>query len=433
MQRKTIARVGEALIHGESPFRPGVDRKNLDGWVRKEGSRLVYDHLCGSVIGISIKRESIAWTIAGVRSPVAEGRLDAPILPLHGEPATIDELREYLKTIFHEISAELPTTKVGAVGVAFPGLVGPKGIARDYPLHRSLVGGPKHRSNPPLPGIVRKAMKDVGLSPKRNAQLAERPEIEIINDADADLLYESRRGVAKGVANVLCLKVCGGIGMGILFNRQLVKGSTSSAGDIEHFKVRADLEEKLKSTWGKLKDLDDLDECGCTGSECIGRFASGAAIVEQLSGYLPAPPDQETELTPNERGRSIEREATTPVVTDVCGRAGKLLGQALLGPTLAFDPEMIVISAFPRNEHLLKGIQNALLQGTPVRVDDDNITLSTEGIETTAAGAAQFALESVVVPRVEDSLRGSNRPFRSDLPAWIRMQIPGGKDEIPEA
>ncbi len=432
MQRKTIARVGDALIHGEDPYQDGVDSKKLDVWVdkkRAKGASRLFGERCGPVIGISVKRESIAWVISEVEGVVAEGAIDVPVLPLGGEPVSMDQLREHVKAVFEELSAKLTSPKVAAVGVAWPGLLRRKGVARDYPRQSSLLSGPGDRSNPPLEGIFRKVLKEVELSPAGNAKLGERPPIVFINDANADLLYESRRGVAKGAAHVLGLKVSGGLGMGILFNRQLVTGSTLSAGDIEHFKVRVGAGDELKSRWGKLKSLEELDECGCTGSECVGRFASGAAIVEQLGGYFPTPPDNEKELTPNERARRIEDNATKPFVTDVCGRAGKLLGQALLGPALAFDPEMIVVSAFPRNEDLLTGIQDVLVKGTPLQVKRKKIRLSTPGFETTAAGAAQFALETELVPRIERDL-GAKGVARYELPPSLRMQLPATKQKF---
>lgn len=435
MQRRTISRIGDALIHGEDPYQDSVDSKNLDGWVdgqkKKKGTMRRFGERCGPVIGISVNRESIAWVILEVEGVVDEGTVDVPVLPLGGEPVSMDQLHEHVKSVFKELSPKLAKPKVAAVGVAWPGLLRRKDVARDYPRKSSLMSGPGDRSNPPLEGIFRKVLKEFELSPPGSAKLSERPPIVFVNDANADLLYESRRGVAKGAANVLGLKVSGGLGMGVLFNRQLVMGATFSAGNIEHFKVQVSGDE-LKPRWGKLKSLDELGECGCTGSDCVGRFASGAAIVEQLGGYFPTPPDSEEELTPNERARRIERNEAKPFVTDVCGRAGRLLGQALLGPTLAFDPEMIVISAFPRNEDLLTGIQDVLVQGTPVQVKRRRIKLSTAGVETTAAGAAQFALETELVPRIESDL-GAKGIARYELPPSIRMQIPAGKNMVLEA
>ncbi|HWO83644.1 MAG TPA: ROK family protein, partial [Solirubrobacterales bacterium] len=355
MHRQTIARIIDALVHGERRDLSPAGAEKLKGWVEEENGRAIFGHRCGSIIGISIKRESIAWVIAGIPEPVTSGRIDAPILPLQGEPATLEELEEHLVAALQKLVPELPSTKLGAVGVAWPGLVDGDGAARDYPTHHSLLGDSDANSNPSLTGTVAAALQRVGLSPDP----AEPPEIAIVNDADADLLHEARRGIAKGVASALGVKVCGGIGMSLLSNRQLIRGSNWSSGDIEHIRVELGEDRDLKKKWGRLKDLDELDECACTGSQCVGRFASGAAIVEQLSGYFPKR-GMEREMTPNERGRRIESEANKGPVTAVCGRAGRLLGQALLAPTLAFDPEMIVVSAFPHNDHLRDGIRTRL-------------------------------------------------------------------------
>jgi len=343
------------------------------------------------------------------------------VLPLRGQPASPLQLQEYLCAAFEKAAAHLPHGRVGGIGVAWPAAIAASGEPRDYPLHNT---GLRDQDSEPMPltPIVHEALAAAGLGPSTGE---EPPPVVVLNDADADMLYELRYGVAKGAANVMSLKVCGGIGMTLVHDGRIVRGGNGTAGEIEHVKVRLDKVEKLD--WKDLVPLEDLPPCPCKGMECVGRFTTGASIIEQLSAYF------EEKLTPTERGRRIEAETMAPVVSAVCGRAGSLLGQAILGPVLAFDPELVVITSFPRSDALVDAVRTKLKRGTPVCVEGENIVPGTTGSPITAIGAAQQVIEQCIVPRIEREVPISKGSvLRYNLPTWMRQQIPAGVKDVHE-
>ncbi|HWO82876.1 MAG TPA: hypothetical protein VNM38_03695, partial [Solirubrobacterales bacterium] len=65
-------------------------------------------------------------------------------------------------------------------------------------------------------------------------------------------------------------------------------------------------------------------------------------------------------------------------------------------------------------------------------VESEKIVLTAGGTETTAAGAAQFALESKVIPRIEEDLAGK-APNLADLPFSIRLQNLDSAERVSRA
>jgi hypothetical protein len=178
-----------------------------------------------------------------------------------------------------------------------------------------------------------------------------------------------------------------------------------------------------------LIPLEDLNECSCSGTDCVGRFANGAAIIDQLVEYF----DGSNHLTPNERGWMIEEERSRAVINAVFERAGNLIGQAIIGPVVALDPELLVVSAFPRNESLVEGIRTQLKKSHAYLNEDNGVvagTPSTPDFDTTAMGAARLAIERSLVPAIDEALPSGNKPLPPwRLSAFLRQHLPDGVDD----
>ncbi len=387
VQRKRVVKATDAILRGDDPERD-ADVLVQSDWLERRKGLLAFGPACGDVIGISVNRESLEWVVAGIAEPIASGRLDVGVIPVRGRPASPAQLERYLTEAFSAAMPHLPHGKIAGVGIAWPAPIAPNGEPRDYPFHHAGLRDRNSEPSLPLTPIVHTALAAAGLS-------APPPPVAVINDTDADILFEMRFGVARGFSNLMGLKVCGGIGLTLVHDGRIVRGASGSAGEIEHIRVRRSEVDDL-STWNQLVPLDDLPVCPCSGSECVGRFATGSSIIEQLDNYLG-----KDKLTPNERGRRIEAAPMGPVISAVCGRAGQLLGQAILGPVLAFDPEMIVVTSFPRSDSLVEAVRTKLTQGTATYIEGSNIVAGTDDSQTTAIGAARLVIEQCVVPRID--------------------------------
>ncbi|HET6999421.1 MAG TPA: ROK family protein [Solirubrobacterales bacterium] len=425
-QRRTVARSTDEILRGGEPLDPEGTLTESD-WLARRNDKLIPGPAFGDVVGISINRESISWAIAGLGGSIATNRIDASILPVRrNETASPEQIETYVLQALGQIAENLPHDRIGGIGVAWPGPIAPDGEPRDYPHHHSGLRDHDVETLALTP-IIERALIGAGLAPGSSGPSGTGTpvRIEVIKDADADMLFELRHGVAKGRRNVMGLKVCGGIGMSIVHAGHIVRGGHGSAGEIQHIQVRYKEADKL-SNWGELVGLEELGPCTCSRTDCVGRFANGAAIIDQLANYF----GDSNHLTPNERGRRIEEESTHGVVNSVFQRAGSLLGEAMVGPVVAFDPELLVVSAFPRNESLVDGIRTRLKKSHAYLSGEDDViagTPNTEGCNTTAMGAARLVIERVFVPTIDRTLPSGGKPLSpGQLSAFLRHQLPDG-------
>jgi predicted NBD/HSP70 family sugar kinase len=411
-QRKTYLRAIDAVF-GKGDAYNELPELIETGSVERRGDLLAFGVACGDVLGLSIERETVSWAVLGPRGPIASNAIDAPVSPIQSEPASREELEGILVEVLQEARSALAHRSLAGVGVAWPAAIAPDGEP-----YEDWFGGSGFGSVEALSprNLVADALNSAGIEVQKGAD--GEPVIEMINDADADLLYDARLGVGRGVGDLLGLKICGGIGISLIHRGRLVRGHAGRAGEIEHIKVRFE-DFALPDQWKSVRELDELEPCSCNGSNCIARFATGKTIIDQLSDYDEPPASY------NERGRRVEGDARKDVVTAVFSRAGKLLGQALLGPVLAFDPERIIVSSFPKHANLLQGLRTALTDGTRVHLDPEDIVFASAKRERTAAGAGWLVVEQEVIPRIEEAVAGSSQPLRRfELPYWLRSQVP---------
>jgi predicted NBD/HSP70 family sugar kinase len=418
-QRRTYIRSIDAVF-GNTDAYSEVPELIKSGWLERRDQRLVFGPACGDVVGLSIERETVSWTVLGPRGPIASHTVDAAVAPIGTEPASGAELEKILTTALEEVAARLPDRSIAGVGVAWPAA-----IALDGEPYEDGFAQPGFNGGERLwpRQIVSDAVSAAGM------RLTERGEdegsgIEVVNDADADLLFDARWGVGRDVGNLLGVKIGGGIGLSLTHEGRLVRGHAGRAGQIEHIKVRYE-DFPLPDQWNNVRELDELAPCSCNGSNCIARFATGKTIIDQLRDY------DDPKMSYNERGRRVEEDALRDVVTAVFARAGRLLGQALLGPVLAFDPERIIVSAFPKNASLLHALRGSLIDGTRVHLDPAEIVFASAKRERTAAGAGLVVIEQDVIPRMEEILtNSSSRMRRYELPYWLRTQVPLEEQDV---
>lgn len=406
--RKTYIRSIDAVFGKDDAYSEVPDLIEA-GWVERRDGRLAFGVAYGDVLGLSIEREGVSWALLGPRGAIASRTVEAPVAPIGGERATAEELEEIVAGVLDEVAPHLADRPLAGVGVAWPAPIDLDGMPYD-----DAFGGAFHDEGMGPQVLVRSALAAAGIEafPGETGEAV----VEMINDADADLLYDARLGVGRGIPELMGLKIGGGIGLSLVHHGRLVRGHAGRAGEIEHIKVRFE-DFTLPDEWGTVADLEDLEPCSCNGTKCIARFATGKTIIDQLADYA------DRKDTYNERGRKIEKDQRRDVVTAVFTRAGMLLGQALLGPVLAFDPERIIVSAFPKHANLLQGLRTSLTDGTRVHLEPDDIVFASAKPERTAAGAGWLVVEQEVIPRIEEAVGSGDPLLRYHLPYWLRSQV----------
>lgn len=421
-QPKTRVRLIDALLRAERPTGPGVEEL-FDDYVKEQTEGLVFGDRCGGVIGISAERESVSWAVCGPLGIVKGGQLQSGVAPIDGDPADPGAVRDLFKGAFEAAKEHVHVpdkVPLAGVGVAWPCAIGIDGEPTRYENHHPDWGDDAS-DRVKLRPIVLEALLHAGLTVVRrlgNGSAA----VEIVNDADADLIYEARHGVAKGTTNAIGVKICGGLGVAIMCDGRLLEGHTGRTGEIQHIPVR--FEAAKGAGRDTVKDLSALDRCWCGGETCIARFATGRSIIDQLPAYATKP-------SYTDRARSIEAHRDREDIQEVFQRAGELLGEALIGPVLAFDPQHVVITAFPWNRYLLDSFRSKLKTGTRVPAELDDICLAEPLSARTAAGAARVVIEQEVLPRIEH-LVSPNNTKRYAVPIGVRAAVPSNVATLQE-
>ena len=95
-------------------------------------------------------------------------------------------------------------------------------------------------------------------------------EVHAENDANLGALAEHRRGVARGHANSVFVKVSSGVGAGIVLDDRLFHGSGGTAGEIGHL---------------TLDESGPVCRCGSRG--CLEAYTSTGALQAMMQTQLP--------------------------------------------------------------------------------------------------------------------------------------------------
>lgn len=159
----------------------------------------------------------------------------------HGEDAVYDNTLMVAKTVLENTGVK--KEDLIGVGVAAPGPLDYKtGVILDVPMmgwHNFPLG--------------QKLSDEFGVP------------VCLDNDGNLGALAEQRMGVAKGEQNILYLTVSTGCGGGIIINGELYRGHTGCAGEFGHMTV----------------NYHGLS-CGCGGSGCLEKYASGTALNTRM-------------------------------------------------------------------------------------------------------------------------------------------------------
>ncbi|HET9198099.1 MAG TPA: ROK family protein [Solirubrobacterales bacterium] len=388
---------------------------------------------CGTVLAASVGREELAVALAR-----ADGRLiKRETAKLYVEPPRNssqdgpEKFKEVLASLFRAC-LEGDHAPVVAVAVAWHGRVDPSlNEGRGDPHKRSYYKAWK-KEGVSLAALVREAMDAAGVR-------KDLP-VDVVNDADAGMMalahatLEDRRELKgtddlPGVAEIqemiaasqvtLGVTIAGGVGGALMFapkadvRRSVERGSHGFVGELGQIPInvlRADAEKAndidSMVSLQELKENKDFPKWKCTYRETLDHYASGRSIVEQLypkrldGGY-------------NGRIRVIherldmgEGDAELQHVMD---RAGRLIGQGLIGPTLMVDPDLIVISSFAYSPDLLTGVKHVLsTSAVHVGLKKQRMVLAPGDPDRTLKGAARWAIEARISPVLEEVCKTGN-------------------------
>lgn len=243
------------------------------------------------------------------------------ILPTQGEipfDLTLESIATVLQRLLAQKTAQLPLNLLG-IGIACTGQVDPfEGV---------IV------KNGFLPAWE-------GCNPARGLKERFSVTTALENDADAAALAEWRLGAGQGTDRFIYLTISTGVGGGLIFSGDIVRGAKGVHPEIGHHTIDPE---------GPL--------CFCGNRGCWETFASGRALERRFKEWQP-------DFVGDARRICDLAEAGDPLARRAVEIHAEMLGVGLTNLILLFAPEMIALGGglMRRAELFLPQIQHTILQ-----------------------------------------------------------------------
>ncbi|HCB59609.1 MAG TPA: sugar kinase [Arthrobacter bacterium] len=203
------------------------------------------------------------------------------------------------------------------------------------------------------------------------------------NDANARAVVEARQHQTD---NLISLKVGTGIGSGLVFNGQIIRGNEGAAGDIGH-------------TRAALSSDDTPLPCRCGNVGCVEAYAGGWALVRDLQN-AGVPVDNVAAVVELVLQGNIE-------AVRLVRQAGRILGDAIADLVSILNPATIVVSGqlAECDEVLLSGVRERVYQRSlPLATRNLVIKTSDLGELAGVAGLALITADHIFSAREVDAL-----------------------------
>ncbi|MDT0543164.1 MULTISPECIES: ROK family protein [Streptomyces] len=214
--------------------------------------------------------------------------------------------------------------------------------------------------------------------------------IMVDNDVNLMAMGEQHAGVARSVADFLCVKIGTGIGCGIVVGGRVYRGTTGSAGDIGH-----------------IQAVPGGRPCACGNRGCLEAHFSGAALARDavqaaqqgLSTELAARLEAGGTLTAVDVAAAAAAGDATAL--ELIREGGTHVGQVLAGLVSFFNPALLVIGGGVTGlgHTLLAAIRTQVYrQSLPLATGNLPIVLGELGPTAGVTGAARLISDHLFSP-----------------------------------
>lgn len=308
--------------------------------------------------------------------------------PRHGAADSVKTIRERVHALTQEIlEGGDPPLIVGAT------VVWPAAIPRDP--NRPVRAGSRQRAwrNVDLRHLF---ADEINKSFRRT-----RLPVFFQNDADAQALGETYHGVGRGARNLLLIKICEGIGAGLVVDGHPYRGADGKAGEIGH------VVPNLPEDWDKstMTPASKRQTCTCGARNHLESYASSKAMIRELF-------DDSDQSSYESCIEQIVSRREEYAVQEVLERSGVIIGRTLWPLVQMLNPDRIVISAEPDDPTLFDNIRSSLKTGS--QIDGERIKRATRPGRNEPAmslrGGAQSAVREYLVPRLRHGILGEPWP-----------------------
>jgi predicted NBD/HSP70 family sugar kinase len=210
--------------------------------------------------------------------------------------------------------------------------------------------------------------------------------VVVENDANSRAVAEARPARHD---NLISMKVGTGIGSGLVFNGQIIRGNEGAAGDIGH-------------TRAAIADEASPLPCRCGNAGCVEAYAGGWALIRDLAAAGVEVGHVAEVVTLVQQGNL---EAVRLV-----RQAGRVLGDAVADLVSILNPRSIVLSGqlAECGEVLLSGVRERVYQRSqPLATRNLTITVSELGELAGVTGLALITADQLfATDRIGELLEG---------------------------
>ena len=222
--------------------------------------------------------------------------------------------------------------------------------------------------------------------------------VVVENDANARAVAEARLSQSD---NLISLKLGTGIGSGLFFNGQIVRGNEGGAGDIGHTRAVAGEESSLLS-------------CRCGNVGCVEAYAGGWALRRDLEALGIAVAGTSDIVRLVKQG-NID-------AARLVRQAGRVLGDAVADLVSILNPAQIVISGqlAECDEVLLSGIRERIYQRTsPLATRNLRLHTSELGEFVGVTGLALITVDHILdADSIDATLKSHAASHAPENPAY---------------
>ena len=254
---------------------------------------LSVDPKAGYVVGIKLRGDGITTVVCDLDAQIVSS--NERYVPLVGDPmAALDAIEEETRRALRD--AAVPASKVLGVGVGMSGVIdSAAGVCRFSHLlqwHDVELAAPLRRR--------------MGLP------------VWVENDVNTLAVAEKWAGDAHTASNFVTLSVGRGIGLGIVVDRSLYRGSHGAGGEFGHMIVEP-----------------GGPRCECGRFGCLEAMVGEGALRRRISERKGHDVSREELLTLVEMGDSA--------ALDIVDSAGRKLGLAVANMVTLLNPELLII------------------------------------------------------------------------------------------
>ncbi len=205
--------------------------------------------------------------------------------------------------------------------------------------------------------------------------------LPVFLDNDANLVAKAEQwfGLGRKVANFIVITIERGVGMGIVINNEIYRGTRGCGAEFGHTKVQLD---------GAL--------CRCGQRGCLEAYVADYALLREADIMT----DTIGEEDPEKRLMALfeQAQAGNHIAQSIFHRAGRMFAMGLANIVNVIDPALIILSGermqfdYLYADDVIESMQNSLVE---VDAPQPEVRIHKWGDLMWAKGAAAYAMEGV--------------------------------------